>query len=176
MLRKIILIVGILALVFFMVIIGAAWYMGAFSSVEILTEMRGPYNFVYLEHLGAYHLISLKIDQVKQYLDNNQVKFMYSAGMYFDDPAKVSESDLKSYGGYLVSDSISAKEPFRFMKIKKRKTAVAMINAHPMIAPFKVYPAFQEWLENNSDSVTVAGAPLELYIPSGRVEVEFPLE
>ncbi|MFC2089102.1 hypothetical protein ACFLSX_05820 [Calditrichota bacterium] len=176
MIRKIILIIGILALVLFMAVIGAAWYMGAFSSVDIKTEIRGPYNFICLEHVGAYHLIAAKIEKVRQYLDSKQIPYLHSAGMYFDDPAKVSEIELRSQGGYLIPDSVLVDIPFQFIKIKKRKTAVAAINAHPMIAPFKVYSAFHEWLENQNDSLNVVGAPLELYLPSNRVEVEFPLE
>jgi len=175
-LKKIIIIIGILALVLFMAVIGASWYMGAFSSVEISQKYRGPYNFVYIEHIGPYHLISAKIEKVKVYLDNHQIKYMHAAGMYIDDPSKVSESELKSYAGFLVNDSITVEEPYKFMKIPKRNVLLAKIEAHPAVAPFKIYPAYHEWLEDNKEKVIPAGPPLELYVAEKEVEVEFPIQ
>ena len=50
-LKKIILIIGITSFVLFIGLISAAWYMGAFSSVNISIGEKGPYYFIYLEHL-----------------------------------------------------------------------------------------------------------------------------
>ncbi len=175
-LKKILLIVGIITLVLFIVVIGAAWILGAFSSVEITEEIRGPYNFVCLEHIGAYHLVVAKIEKVKEYLDSRHILYIHSAGLYFDDPAKVAEDKLRSFVGYLVPDSLMVEKPFQLKVIKKRNVILASIEAHAMIAPFKVYPAFHEWMENNKEIGIISGAPLELYIPEGKVEVEFPIK
>lgn len=172
-LKKVILILGIISLVFFMGIIGAAWYMGAFSSVNITMGEKGPYYFVYLEHTGPYYQVANKITEVEKYLKENNIQYQHSAAIYFDDPAQVPENDLKSYGGFLVIDSVSVEEPFQFLEIDRRKVVIASIEAMPMIAPFKVYPAFNEWLGNHEDLET-DGPPMEFYLPDETVEVEFP--
>ena len=173
--KTIILFIGIISFVLFMGLIGAAWYMGAFASVNISISEKGPYYFVYLEHQGPYYLVMNKIDQVEKYLVDDKIEFLQAAGIYFDDPAQIPESDLKSYGGFLISDSVSVKEPYKFQKINKRSVIVASIEAHPMVAPFKVYPAFHEWLDNNSN-LEITAPPMELYLPDGKVEVHFPYQ
>jgi DNA gyrase inhibitor GyrI len=173
--KTIILFIGIISFVLFMGLIGAAWYMGAFSSVNISTGEKGPYYFVYLEHQGPYYQIMNKIEQVEKYLVDNKIEFLNAAGVYFDDPAQIPEGDLKSYGGFIISDSVDVEEPYKFEKINKRNVIIASIEAHPMIAPLKVYPAFHEWLDNNSNMEIVA-PPIELYLPDGKVEVHFPYQ
>ncbi len=175
-LKKILLIVGIITLVLFIVVIGAAWILGAFSSVEITEEIRGPYNFVCLEHIGAYHLVVAKIEKVKEYLDSRHILYIHSAGLYFDDPAKVAEDKLRSFVGYLVPDSLMVEKPFQLKVIKKRNVILASIEAHAMIAPFKVYPAFHEWMESYGDNLKSFGAPLEIYKMNDHIEVEFPVQ
>lgn len=173
--KKIILILGVVSLVLFIGLVISAWYMGAFSSVSIHTGEAGPFNFVYLEHQGPYYQLTNKITQVEKYLTDNKIQYLYSAGIYFDDPAEVAESELKSYGGFIIKDSISVQNPYKFIKIAKRKVVIATIEAHPMIAPFKVYPAFKEWLENNKN-IEIVGPSLELYKPGDNIEVHFPYQ
>ena len=173
--RKIILFIGIISFVLFMGIIGAAWYMGAFSSVSISTGEKGPYYFIYLEHQGPYYQITNKIEKVEKYLVDNKITYLHAAGIYFDDPAQLPESELKSYGGYLVNDSLVVEKPYKFENINKRNVIIASIEAHPMIAPFKVYPAFHEWLANNKKMEIIA-PPMELYLPNEKVEVHFPYQ
>ena len=173
--KKLILFVGIISLVLFMGLIGAAWYMGAFSSVNITTAEKGPYYFVYLEHQGPYYQIQNKITNVEKYLTDNNISFLHSAGIYFDNPAEVDESNLKSFGGFVVNDSINVQPPYKITKIKRRKVVVASIEAQPMMAPFKIYPAFEEWLGNNKN-VEIVAPPLELYLPDDKIEVHFAFQ
>lgn len=173
--KKIILILGIVSLVLFMGLIGAAWYMGAFSSVSINTAEKGPFYFVYLEHQGPYYQITNVINKVELYLTDQNIEYLNPAGIYFDNPEEVSESELKSYGGMLVTDSLAVKEPFKYLKIDAQSVVIARIEALPMIAPFKVYPAFREWLENNK-KIEIVGPPMELYLEGGHIEVHFPYQ
>jgi len=173
--RKVILFIGIISFVFFMGLIGVAWYMGAFSSVSVTTAEKGPYYFVYLEHLGPYYQIQNKIIMVEKYLSDNNIQTLHSAGIYFDNPAEVAENELKSYGGFVVKDSVVINEPYKFLKIDRRQVVVAGIEALPMIAPFKIYPAFQEWLGNNKN-VEIVAPPLELYLSDDNIEVHFAFE
>lgn len=171
--KKVILFIGIISFVLFMGLIGSAWHMGAFSSVIITIDEKGPYYFVFLEHEGPYYQIQNKIEKVEKYLTDNKIQYLHSAGIYFDNPAQVEEVDLKSFGGFIVRDSAKVQEPYKFTKIDRRKIVIASIEALPMIAPFKVYPAFQEWLGNNKN-IKVVGPPIELYLPNEVIEVEFP--
>ena len=170
--KKIILFIGIISFVLFIGLIGVAWYMGAFSSVNITIDEKGPYYFVYLEHKGPYYQIQNKITMVEKYLTDNKIKYLHSAGIYFDNPAEVAEHELKSFGGFIVSDSIRVEEPYNFIKIDRRKVVIASIEALPMIAPFKIYPAFQEWVGNNKN-VEIDAPPFELYLPDEKIEVHF---
>jgi len=170
--KKVILFIGIISFILFMGLIGAAWYMGAFSSVSISTGEKGPFYFVYLEHHGPYYQIQNKIVIVEKYLTDNKIEYLHSAGIYFDNPAEVAESDLKSFGGFIVSDSVFVQAPYNFTKIERRKVVVASIEALPMIAPFKIYPAFNEWLGNNKN-VEIVAPPIELYLPDDKIEVHF---
>ena len=170
--KKVILFIGIISFVLFMGLIGAAWYMGAFSSVNITTDEKGPYYFVYLENSGPYYQIQNKIVKVEKYLVDNNIQYLHSAGIYFDNPAEVAESELKSYGGFVVKDSVVVNEPYKFLKIDRRQVVVASIEALPMIAPFKIYPAFNEWLGNNKN-VEIVAPPIELYLSDDNIEVHF---
>ena len=171
--KKIILGVGIVALVLFVGLIGFAWYMGVFASVVITTTEKGPYNFIYLEHQGPYYLTANKIKEVENYIKEQNIEYTHAAAIYFDDPQKVKEEELKSFAGVIIKDSVAVSKPYHFTKINRRNVVVASIDAFPMLAPFKVYPAFKEWLSNN-ENIEIIGAPLELYQPEKTVEVQFP--
>lgn len=173
--KKVILFIGIISFVLFMGLIGAAWYMGAFSSVNITTDEKGPYYIVYLEHSGPYYQIQNKIVKVEKYLVDNNIQYLHSVGIYFDNPAEVAESELKSFGGFLVKDSVVVNEPYKFLKIDRRQVVVASIEALPMIAPFKIYPAFNEWLGNNKN-VEIVAPPIELYVSDDNIEVHFAFQ
>ena len=74
--------------------------------------------------------------------------------------------------GFLVADSIGVEEPLQFMVLPQAKYIVAKIEANPMVAAFKTYPALEKWVKENK--YTVVGAALEIY-NEGNVESMFPV-
>jgi hypothetical protein len=95
--------------------------------------------------------------------------------LYFDDPANVPSEQLHSQGGLIVSDSVQVDSPFVFQKIEKRNVLIAAIKAHPVVAPFKTYPALREWMENKGYRMGGESPPLEIYHEQGLVEVEMAI-
>ncbi len=173
--KKLIIIFGILVLFLFIAFIGAAWYLGAFNSVDVTLAERGPYYFVFLEHRGMYQKIAEKIEQVHEYLENRQIELVHPAAQYLDDPKTHMPAELRSRGGWIVSDSVAVDSPYILTTIEKRSTALARIRAHPAIAPFKTYPALDNFLMHAGRDRDTAKTVLEIYYDSGVVEVELPV-
>ena len=74
-------------------------YLGAFKSVEVRKEMQGPYLMLYLDHMGPYHKIVSKIEEVEKWANENKFDCRKSFGEYMDDEEKVEEAQLKSIVG-----------------------------------------------------------------------------
>jgi len=173
--KKLIIIFGVLVLFLFIAFIGAAWYLGAFNSVDITWAERGPYHFVFLEHRGMYQKIADKIEQVHEYLEARRINTLHPAAQYLDDPKTHMPAELRSRGGWIVADSVTVDTPYIFTTIEKRSTALARIRAHPAIAPFKTYPALDNFLMHGNRTQDTTGTVLEIYYDSGVVEVEMPI-
>ncbi|MFM8834854.1 MAG: hypothetical protein ACKOEV_14685, partial [Cytophagales bacterium] len=84
-------------------------YTGAFKSVSISQDERGPFTLIYRSHVGPYHKIVGQIEIVERWAKENGLKCRLSFGEYFDDPRMVEEGRLNSRGGCLV-DPLVEKE------------------------------------------------------------------
>ncbi len=144
---------------------------GAFKSVAIGTDERGPYTLIYLEHTGAYHKIVDKIIQVETWAKDNSLNCRFTFGEFFDNPNVAEEGRLKSRGGCLidstqVEDVLGFKkatlpEGFKITELPKRKTIVALFNGSPGIGPFKVYPKVEDFMLERK--LVGNGAVVEIY-------------
>lgn len=175
LIKKLILVFGAVVVFIFLAFLGAAMYMGAFASVDISSEVRGPYYFVYQDHIGLYQRIAEKIEEVHTLLEDRQVATIHPAAQYLDDPNVVPVADLRSRGGWLVKDSVHVAPPFHLAHIGQRSVALARIRAHPAVAPFKTYPALHDWLNRKKTKQDSSFHILEIYYDSGVVEVEMPI-
>ena len=148
-------------------------YTGAFKSVVINQDQRGPFTLIYKEHIGAYHQIVKKIEDVEKWAQENGLKCRLSFGEYFDDPNIVEEGRLNSRGGCLI-DPIASEEMEIFDKLKdhlppefksenfqETKAVVALFTGAPSIGPLKVYPKAQEFISENH--LIKKGSVLEIY-------------
>lgn len=152
--------------VFFAVTIGLALfflyllqYTGAFRSVALGVDERGPYTLIYQEHTGAYHKIVDKIVAVENWAKENHLNCQLTFGEFFDNPHLTEEGRLKSRGGCLVDSSqtndinafkkITLPENFKIDEFKKTKAVIALFKGSPGIGPLKVYPKVDDYINKN---------------------------
>lgn len=173
--KKFVIAFAIIILFLFLALIGTAWHLGAFADVEIQVTERGPYNIVCLENIGNYRGIAEKIDSVAIYLADRNITFGQAVAIYFDDPAETAVEDLKSYGGFIVLDSVAVDDRYISLTYPRRPVVVARVEAHPMIAPFKTYPRIKEWLEDEKQTSDPEIPAMEIYDENNFVEVEISL-
>jgi hypothetical protein len=174
-LKKLVIVLAIVVFVLFIALMLAAWTMGMFSSVSVTSLDRGPYFIVSLHHNGPYRGINQKIEDVSMMLNEQRIEHKIACGVFHDDPAILPAEQLRSQGGYIVSDSIAVSPPFTCEQIDRRKVAMASIEANPAIAGFKTYPALSDWMRIYNYTTDSTRATLELYHPNGIVEVELPI-
>ena len=146
-------------------------YTGAFKSVTVGMDQRGPYTIIYKEHTGAYHKIVSTIQQVETWAKENKLKCRLSFGEYFDNPSMAEEGRLKSRGGCMI-DPLSTDELVIFNKlnlpadfktdiIPETKAVVALFSGTPGIGPMKVYPKAEEFIQKGK--LKKKGSVIEIY-------------
>lgn len=155
------------------VFVGVGIYFGAFSSVDISEGFRGPYHFVYLMHKGPYQLVVKKIQKVEQILKEKNIQYSFAAGRYYDDPGITPKENLKSDAGVIINTHVQVDSPLEYEQISERYVVIGKIKAHPSIAPFKTYPAMNEYIR--SKNYTVIGPAFEIYYEDGTIEVHLPI-
>ena len=151
-------------------------YTGAFKSITLGIDDRGPYTMIYKEHKGAYHQIVSTIESVENWAHTNGLKCRLSFGEYFDDPRLVEEGRLTSRGGCLIEtieptadieqknlSKIKNKMPadFKIEVYQKRKAVVALFTGAPGIGPMKVYPKAEKYIQEKN--LKKLGSILEIY-------------
>lgn len=146
-------------------------YTGAFKSVAVGTDERGPYTIIYQEHVGAYHKIVDKLTQVETWAKENSLNCRFTFGEFFDNPKVSEEGRLKSRGGCLVESSqitdveaykkTTLPANFKIDELPKRKAVVALFNGSPGIGPFKVYPKVEDYMQERK--LVSNGAVVEIY-------------
>ena len=174
--KKLIIIFAVVVFILFIAIIVAAWYLGAFATVSIVVEDRGPYYIVTSSQLSPYQEISRENEQIDMMLGERGIKYKNFVGILYNNPAEITLSQLRRKGGVIVKDSVAVDSLLIFERIDKRLVAVAALKAHPAIAPFKIYPALQEWMQLHSYLPQKEMTILEHYKADGFVEVEIPIQ
>ncbi len=146
------------------------FYMGAFSKVFISEQIKGPYTFAYVEHIGPYH----EVGKVMEELDSKMRKLGFNStdglGIYYDDPQKTPKDELRSEVGSVITgedmNKIEAnRDKLNFKTIENQKYLVAEFPIKNMLSymlgPMKIYPAFGRYLKDKNIGVPTKG--LELY-------------
>jgi len=146
------------------------FYMGAFSKVSISEQIKGPYTFAYVEHIGPYH----EVGEVMMELDNKMRKLGFNStdglGIYYDDPKKTPKDKLRSEVGSIITvDDMNKinnnRDKLNFKTIEKQRYLVTNFPIKNMMSymlgPMKIYPAFGKYLKDNNIGVPAKG--LELY-------------
>ena len=133
-------------------------YTGAFKSVPVAVDERGPFTMIAVSHTGAYHKTVEKTQLVEQWAQKNNLKCRLSYGEYLDNPRLAEEGRLRSYGGCLIDplvpeekltlEKLKSKLPpdFEIREFAKTQSVVALFTGSPGIGPMKVYPAAEEFI------------------------------
>lgn len=148
-------------------------YTGAFKSVPIAVDERGPYTMLAAAHTGPYHKIVEKIEFVEQWAKKNNFKCRLSFGEYLDNPRISEEGRLRSYGGCLIDPLVpmeltilnemksSLPKEIEVRVFPKTKAVVALFTGAPGIGPMKVYPKAEDFMKDGS--LQPSGSVLEIY-------------
>lgn len=148
-------------------------YTGAFKSVTVAMDERGPYTMIYKNHVGPYHKIVSVIEEVETWAKANNLKCRLSFGEYFDDPRVVEEGRLNSRGGCLIDPLVEEEKitlekikstlpkDFNIGEIKKTNAVVALFTGAPGIGPLKVYPKAEDYITENK--LTRKESVIEIY-------------
>lgn len=146
-------------------------YTGAFKSVDLRIDQRGPYEVIYKEHTGAYHKIVPVIEDVEKWAKTQNLKCRLSFGEYFDNPQIVEEGRLKSRGGCVIDplvpeekkifETLVLPEGYKKDIIPESKMVVALFTGAPSIGPFKVYPKAEQFIQEGKLKAT--GNVIEIY-------------
>lgn len=148
-------------------------YTGAFKSVTVNQDIRGPYTVLFKNHIGPYHKIVSVIEEVEKWARENGLKCRLSFGEYYDDPRVVEEGRLTSRGGCLADPLVSEEanllnqlksklpEGFQTDVIEKTPAVVALFTGAPGIGPLKVYPAAEDFITEHK--LSKKGPVIEIY-------------
>jgi AraC family transcriptional regulator len=124
-------------------------YLGTFKPVIISEKNAGPFHLVYKSHVGAYHKIVPLIEEVEKWVKAQGLNCKLSFGEYLDDPRQTEEVRLRSLGGCLMPEPVTAlPEGFEQKTLPERKYVVAVFEGSPGIGPLKVYPKVYQYLED----------------------------
>ena len=148
-------------------------YTGAFKSVIIDQDERGPYTVIFKTHIGPYHKIVSTIEEIETWAKANGLKCRLSFGEYFDDPRMVEEGRLNSRGGCLIDPLIEEEktvleklktnlpQDYKIDEIPKTKAVVALFTGAPGIGPLKVYPKAEDYITEHK--LSRKGSVIEIY-------------
>ena len=174
--KKLIIIFAVVVFILFIAFIVAAWYLGVFATVDIAVKDRGPYYLVTSSELSSYQEISRKNEQLGIMLGDRGIKYDNFVGILYINSIEITLSQFQRKAGVLVKDSVAVDSLLIFERIDRRLVAVASLKAHPSIAPFKIYPALQKWMQLHNYLPPKEILILEHYKVDGLVEVEIPIQ
>ena len=173
--KRIVCIIAIVTALLFFSLIGAAWYLGAFSSVETSTIHRPVQYFIAAPDSGNYEQALGALNQLKAYLESTSLAVGLPAVMLYDDPMVRPLPKVSTRAAYLLADSVKIDPPNVFLSVPSGNAVSAVIDANPAIAPYKTYPAIREWCERHHLTPDTTGVIIEFYHPDGTIRVEFPV-
>ena len=157
---------GALLVLIVVILIGASWYMGCMGSYEVDVRSMGPYNFVYEEYTGSYAESGEVFTRVYENLLEDGIGTTVGMGLYYDNPADVSDEDLYSELGSIIDDVQATILPdsYNFKVVDATEYAVVKFPYRNMlsymIGPMVVYPVLNDYFGGDESGADYA---IELY-------------
>ena len=125
-------------------------YMGLFSKVFFNEETRDQQWLLVEEVQGNYSKTGIAIQDVKDFLKENNIECIPTA-IFYDDPSKVIKKKLRGAGGCSLKENIQEiPSKFKMIYLPETKVTVANIQAYPAVAIHKVFPAIKEYTEDKN--------------------------
>ncbi len=149
------------------------WRAGAFADVNVKTGDQGGYLLVGTDHIGSYQKIGSAFTKVKNAQNKAGMDSSMFVGVYFDDPGKVKEDQLRSFAAFVVKDSIEGMKviknnpDFHFLNIERTHSYYTELQTDGMlsmiIAAVKAYPKLGEAVSADRVSPESSGMAFEEY-------------
>jgi DNA gyrase inhibitor GyrI len=184
MLKK--LLIGLVVVIVIIAAVGAGWlsYMGYFAKVEVKEQMLGPLTFVYVPHKGSYATVGADMMNVSARLKTEfGIDTTKGMAIYYDDPSKMKEADLKSDVGCLLegkdaakADKVMTRMRVKIMYAKRYATASFPLKNKMsyMMAAMKLYPALSKHIAANGYRTMPA---VEIYdMPAKEITAAFEIK
>ena len=145
------------ALIFILFVVSYLAYLGAFQEMKISERELGPYRVIYKKHQGAYSDTNDLFTEFSQWKLKQNLSSAHLMGVYYDDPAQIDESKLRSEIGLSLSETdykrlsnIFASE-FHFKQIPPRRYTMTTFPYKNMLSIFlglgKAYPALNDYIK-----------------------------
>ena len=164
-LRRFIIIFAVAVFMLFLVLIIAAWSLGAFDTVQISESQSGSFYFIVLDQTSGYRDIPVTIERIKNSVQLPPDIESQSGALIFSNPLSTPLNEVQVKGGIIIPDSVFVPTPLQLIKLDKRLIVSATLEANPSIAIFKTYPALAEWLRKNDRTYKIQLPFVERYYP-----------
>ena len=125
------------------------WW-GGFNGVSIQEAVRGPYTYVYQEHVGDYAKLTDVQMEVRKRLAMQNVPPGLAITVLESNPDLVSKAERRGRAGYLVPEGTQVAEPLKLATIPARPVLLAQVRAGILLAPSKAYLALDRYLRSQN--------------------------
>lgn len=156
-------------------------YLGGFTTLSIEERQVPTLWMAYLDHTGAYYKIEQTFKKVEEVMKSQGASCDGYVAIYFDDPAQVEESKLRSQGGCLFM--VGSNVTFNELKIRNLPVSPAAYTEIPFkmgfsaaVGAIKAYPALKEYMK--AKNFTPGDSAIEIYrrSPEKKIEYYFPFK
>ena len=128
-------------------------YLGGYKEPEFFVDSSPTMYLAYKNILGNYSQTSFIINEVEKELAAQNIECTQSFGLFYDDPNKTVESDLRSKAGclFLKKPAIEESSKLHLLKIPAYpKIVQASFKGSPALGPIKVYEQVKNWLQKDN--------------------------
>ncbi|TNF55476.1 MAG: hypothetical protein EP309_03905 [Gammaproteobacteria bacterium] len=143
-----------------------AWW-GGFSPIELQTELRGPYEYAYVEHTGDYSKLPDRQAEAGKELVIQGIKPGLPITVLYSNPDVVNVNERKARVGFLIPPGSQVQPPLQQDRIEARSVLVARVQAAALLAPSRIYHALDQHQQAQGRGIRMP--TVEIYEPSGSV-------
>lgn len=124
-------------------------YLGMFSKVTVTEKEMGPYTYAYQKFVGSYYKTGAVFQTVNGLLKTAGVEGESGIGVYYDNPATVEASKLRSdCGAIIAAGDVEKIKKIKELSVATQPKAMFLVVELPvknslsyMVGPMKAYPA-----------------------------------
>ena len=139
------------------------YYLGSFTDAEVRRETTAAYRIAYLPHTGAYNEIEPVIEQVREVLQDANVKMLAPCAIFLDDTSSIPEDERHSKVGFIVERTAYIPGPLEVEDLQPRDGLIATFDGGAMMGSYKAYAAMRDWARDHGYALKLPA--LEIYHP-----------